>query len=215
MKASNWKMWGAIILSLVIAAKTWSIWTGDMPEPTTETATIESPQPSRTPTALPGMRATTPAPEEVEVAAALSPEDAKERRRQLIQADPALHDRAQQQSLAKKAEERWARAVDDGGYAASDLDPSIRSFFGDVGLEPRYEKDGLITGLVIQDLQDDHPLALAGFQVGDRLSRIQGVALRYPEELPSLLARLGPNFSVCRAEDESGATEACEEFMLH
>jgi hypothetical protein len=218
MKASTRTISGVIVLSLLIGARTWSIWNSDpKPETATVGATIEGSPAEQHQIAPPsGTLAEGSLPDEAAVMTktTLSPESAIEERRQLIDANPELQDRVEQQALARKAEERWMNAVDEGGYSASDLDPSIRNFFSDVGLEPRYEEGGSITGLVIQDLRDDHPLAIAGFRIGDRLNRIQGVALRHPEEIPSLLAHLGPNFSVCRAEDDSDAMVVCEEFSL-
>ena len=218
MKASTWTGSIAIAFTVAIAVMSWSIWKTDSASkvPADGAAIALAARTETPPVSLPAPAAKPAVPSDdfMPPAAAID-DEAEKKRYELIQADPALHERARQESLEKKAEARWQHAVDEGGYSADDLDPAIRQFFGQVDLEPYYAKDGLITGLVIQNLQDDHPLAIAGFRVGDRLNRIQGVELRYPEEIPSLLARLGPNFSVCRAEGESGAGEDCKDFTLH
>jgi len=218
MRDSTWTVAALVALVFLVGLKMWWIWEPASDAGARSESSFAAPEPMLEPRpSSVAETAAAPAPPPPEATTAAQPVDADpvEKRHALIQADPKLHDRAQQQSLAKKAEERWTRAVDEGEYSADDLDPSIRRFFADVSLEPRYIEDGMITGLVIQDLQDDHPLAIAGFHVGDRLSRIQGVPLRYPEEIPSLLARLGPNFSVCRATSDGGEIEQCKEFMLH
>jgi len=118
-------------------------------------------------------------------------------RRPDLSSDPVLEERAHQQQLAPEADARWQQAVDEAGYTASDLDVSVRELFRRIDLEPRYAEGGRIEGLVITGMAPDHPFAQLGFRSGDRIDRIQGVALRDPAEIPSLLARLGPNFDLC------------------
>lgn len=132
--------------------------------------------------------------------AAASTADARppaDRVRAAMSQDPVIEDRARQQQLAPEADARWQQAVDEGGYTANDLDVSIRELFRRVDLEPRYAAGGRIEGLVITGIAPDHPFAQLGFRAGDRIDRIQGIALRDPAEIPSLLARLGPNFELC------------------
>jgi hypothetical protein len=150
----------------------------------------------------------------------LSPEPARDsedaaplaaRARPDLSSDPVLEDRARQHQLAPEADARWQRAVDEAGYSANDLDVSVRELFRRIDLEPRYAEGGRIEGLVITGMPPDHPFAQLGFRSGDRIDRIQGVALRDPAEIPSLLARLGPNFDLC--VDRQGAS-LCGEVHL-
>lgn len=101
--------------------------------------------------------------------------------------------------------------MDRGGYTAEDFDPAVRDLFRRVTLEPRYAEDGRIEGLVIQSMAGDHPLAQLGFRTGDHIDRIQGVLLRDPAEIPSLLARLGTHITFC-ADRRAG--EFCREVVL-
>lgn len=132
---------------------------------------------------------------------------------EIIQRDPTLRDRLRQQELAEAADARWAEAVDSGEYSADDLDPAIRDLFRQVSLQPRYAEGGGIEGLVIRSLAEDHPLAAEGFETGDMIDRIQGVDLRDPAELPSLLAHLGPNVEFCARQGRTGA-QLCRELVL-
>ena len=120
-----------------------------------------------------------------------------------IQADETLRERARQQALAVRADARWHEAVDDSGYTARDFDPAVRALFRDITLEPRYAEGGQIEGLVIEDMVAEHPLARLGFRRGDRIDRIQGVSLRDPRDIPSLLAHLGPHFELCADREGS------------
>jgi hypothetical protein len=125
--------------------------------------------------------------------------------------DPELRDRARQHELAAEADARWQQAVDSSGYEARDLDESVRALFQRVDLEPLYAEGGRIDGLVIMGMPSDHPFAGLGLQPGDRIERIQGVELRDPADLPSLLAHLGPRFAVCARR---GAAELCGDVDL-
>lgn len=131
----------------------------------------------------------------------------------MIEADAELRERARQQVLAEAADARWHEAVDGAGYQADDFDPAVRSLFRNISLQPHYAEGGRIEGLVIQDMVGDHPLAEQGFRPGDRLDRIQGVALRDPAEIPALLAHLGPRFEVCAVRPDA-AGELCREVDL-
>jgi hypothetical protein len=135
----------------------------------------------------------------------------RKERLERLRSDPDLADRGRQHELAAAADARWEEAVARGSYDANDLDAAVRDLFRRVDLAPRYAEGGRIEGLVIGGMPSDHPFAQAGFRVGDRIDRIQGVELRDPADLPSLLARLGPNFSVCA--DRAGA-ELCRELRL-
>jgi hypothetical protein len=125
----------------------------------------------------------------------------------LVESDPVLMDRARQQELAPAADARWSDAVDRAGYTREDVDPAVRESLRLVELEPRYAEEGMIDGLTIRSLPADHPFARAGFRAGDRLSRIEGVLLHDPSELPALFTRLGPRFEVCAWEGEG--RESC------
>lgn len=163
----------------------------------------------RAPAAVPASSAVDPEPEfELPDSIDIDPE-----RLAMIEADAELRERARQQVLAGAADARWREAVDGGGYQAEDVDPAVRSLFRNLTLEPRYAEGGRIEGLVIRDLVADHPLAEQGFRPGDRIDRIQGVPLRDPAEIPSLIAHLGPHFEVCAVRPDTG-TELCREVDL-
>lgn len=174
--------------------------------------------PASAPAEAPAVAAAAPLPAPVPPVAApdpdSEPEDSAELpadHRQRVLSDPVLADRARQHELAPAADARWHEAVDGGEYRAEDLDPAVRDLFVEIDLEPRYAEGGRIEGLLIQSLASDHPLARLGFRPGDRIDRIQGVTLSDPAELPSLLARLGPHFSLCA--DRNG-TELCRDLAL-
>ncbi len=210
---------GVLIVSMGLAGLMWSARTAPGPEAAirADAAPAASSQPppvgtapARLPTPAAAQPLPTPSPAADEPVAeeATSLEAA---RLAAIQSDARLLDRAKQLELAPKADARWNEAVSESGFTADDVDPAVRKLFASVRLEPRYAEGGAIEGLVIEEMGDDHPLARAGFRIGDRLSRIQGVELRDPSQLPSLIAHLGPNISFC-VERDGG--ETCQDVAL-
>lgn len=192
---------------LVLAAALFALWKG-MQTPPAPAAATASPVAAAPPATVPQPEPepALPDPEPPVAESELSP-DHTER----VLGNPIMADRARQHELAPAADARWHEAVDGGEYRADDLDPAVRDLFRDLDLEPRYAEGGRIEGLSIRSLSLDHPLAQLGFRAGDRIDRIQGVPLSDPAELPSLLARLGPHFSLCADRDGS---ELCRELTL-
>jgi hypothetical protein len=190
MKRTHLLMLSLIVIVCVLAIR-WRTFQAH-PEPTPVTAVgVEAPVP---------LKPTAPARRDPPIQPAGDPGDATAlaaRARPDVSNDSVLEDRAHQQQLAPEADARWQHAVDGPGYTANDLDVSVRELFRRIDLEPRYAEGGRIEGLVITGMPPDHPFAQLGFRSGDRIDRIQGVALRDPADIPSLLAHLGPNFDLC------------------
>jgi hypothetical protein len=193
---------------VVLAAALLVLWKGMQSPPAPAAAAAAPsvaaapPAPAPEPDPVPAAPAPPPAFEPIEL-----PTDHADR----VLSDPVLAERARQHELAAAADARWNEAVEGGEYRAEDLDPAVRDLFRELDLEPRYAEGGRIEGLQIQSLSVDHPLSRLGFRPGDRIDRIQGVTLSDPAELPSLLARLGPHFSLCA--DRNG-TELCRDLAL-
>lgn len=207
-----------VVVSVGLGVLMWSRDPANAPDQPVSRASVV-PEVAATPASPVGaVPVRTPLPEPAPVKPVVTPaggdltaEAAEAARLAVIQSDARLLDRAKQLELAPKADARWNEAVNESGFTADDVDPAVRQLFASMRLEPRYTEGGAIEGLVIEEMRDDNPLARAGFQIGDRLSRIQGVELRDPAELPSLIAHLGPNISFCAQRDGG---ETCQDVRL-
>jgi len=191
----------AVAVVTAAALLVWGLAQPDAPPPTAgaavQPAPPSEPEVAAAPPAVPPRAPVAQSPEPAGWSLSSSDADAEAERLRMISQDVVLRERARQQMLAEQADARWHEAVDGGEYAAADLDPAVVELFRNIDLVPRYTDGGYIDGLVIQSIVADHPLALSGFQIGDRIDRIQGTPLRDPREIPSLLAHLGPNIEVC------------------
>lgn len=105
--------------------------------------------------------------------------------------------------LKQAAEERFQQAVKMDGLKPSNVRPAVRSMFRSVKLEPVVDPEdgraGYVDGMRIAELGMNNPLSRAGFETGDRLTRINGEPLSDPAQIAHLFASLGERFEVCAA----------------
>lgn len=118
--------------------------------------------------------------------------------------------------LAALRRERHARARFDRGVSehevrASQLAPAVKELFDSMDLEPVLDAEGMIEGLSIESLEPDSPMRGAGFRPSDRITRIAGLRLHDPADLPPLLVRLGTRIDLCV---ERAGEEICREIIL-
>lgn len=134
--------------------------------------------------------------EESDLPPGLTEEEARRERRRL--------------ELAEAAEARFNETVKADRIEPEQVEPAVRSMFKTVKLEPEFDPDqgreGFIDGMRISRLLPDNPLAQAGFEKGDRITRFNGQPLEDPSQVAHLFASLGTSFEVCA---ERGSGEYC------
>lgn len=101
----------------------------------------------------------------------------------------------------RAAERRFHQTADADGLTPDSVRPEVRTLFSTLRLEPEYDlregQQGYVDGMRVARMESGNPLAKAGFRVGDRLTRINGEALRDPAVIAHLMTRLGTTMEVC------------------
>lgn len=113
------------------------------------------------------------------------------------------------------AEQRFRETADMDGLTPDSVKPEVRRMFRTLKLQPEYDLDegrqGYIEGMRVDRMASDNPLARAGFQVGDRLTRINGEALRDPALIAHLMTRIDSSMEVCARR---AGNRFCRQVML-
>lgn len=126
-----------------------------------------------------------------------------------------IRERMKLEEHQRAAEARFHEAVDMDGLTPEALDPGVRDLFQTLKLKPAFDlregEQGSIDGMVVDRMTPRNPLAQAGFKVGDKLTRINGVALTDPAEIAHLFTRVKGNMEVCA---EQGGSEVCKSIKL-
>lgn len=126
-----------------------------------------------------------------------------------------LQRKTRQRAYQQAAEARFKQAVKMDGLHPDAVDPDVRALFKTLTLDPVIDtqntRKGSVNGMRIADLSKRNPLADAGFTTGDRLTRINGVALNDPAQIAHLFTRIENHMEVCA---ERSGKEYCEHVTL-
>ena len=126
--------------------------------------------------------------------------------------DAIMAKRIREEEYQRAAEARFAEAVQMDGLRPEDVNPAVRDLFASVRLKPVVRPDqdqpGFVDGMELATVMPQSPLAQAGFQTGDRLTRINGEALTDPAQIAQLMTRMENYVEICAERNQQTLCKA-------